>query len=109
VDISIRENADPTTLIVVFVVEPENQDELIQVLKDGVETVMSKEAGCLGASFLKSKDGRRVISYAQWRSAKDIEAGPDRKNPEVAAYFERVKALARFEPIVCAVSYVHCA
>jgi quinol monooxygenase YgiN len=106
-DPSIRMNGDLATLIVIFAVEPDNQEKLIQVLKDGIETVMSEQAGCVAATFLKSKDGRRVISYAQWRSAKDLEAGPDRSDPEVGKYFERVKALAKFDPIVCDVAYVH--
>ncbi len=106
-DLSIRMNGEVATLIVIFAVEPENQEKLIQVLKDGIETVMSERAGCVAATFLKSKDGRRVISYAQWRSAKDIERGPDRSDPKVSEYFKRVKTLAQFEPIVCEVSYVH--
>jgi len=107
VDLTISKSADIATLIVVFAVEPENQEMLIQVLKDGIKTVMSERAGCIAATFLKSKDGRRVISYAQWRSVKDVEAGPDRSDPEVEEYFQRVKTLAHFEPLLCDVAYVH--
>ncbi|WP_394824970.1 antibiotic biosynthesis monooxygenase family protein [Pendulispora albinea] len=106
-DTSILLRSDIATLVVVFTVEPENQEKLIQILEGGIETVMSKQAGCISATFLKSKDGRRVISYAQWRSGKDLEAGADRSQPQVAAYFESVKALAKLEPILCDVVSVH--
>lgn len=43
--------------------------------------LMSKQPGYISASFHKSKDGRRVINYAQWRSPKDIEAF--RSKPEI--------------------------
>jgi quinol monooxygenase YgiN len=104
-EISIRANSEVATLINVFTVEPENQQNLIQLLKEGTETLMSKLPGYISASLHKSKDGRRVINYAQWRSAEDIEAM--RTNPEVGTYFQRVKALAQFEATVCEVSNVH--
>jgi quinol monooxygenase YgiN len=104
-EITIRANDDVVTLINVFVVEPENQEKLIQILKEGTETMFSKLPGYISASFHKSKDGRRVVNYGQWRSAKDIEAF--RTQPEIGAYFQRVKALAQFEAIVCEPSYVH--
>jgi hypothetical protein len=78
---------------------------LIQVLREGTETLMSKQPGYIAASFHKSRDGRRVVNYAQWRSPKDIEAF--RTRPEIGEYFRRVRDLAQFEPIVCEVSYVH--
>lgn len=72
--IGIRPNSEIATLINVFVVEPNNQEKLIQALKEGAETLMSKQPCYISASFHKSQDGRRVINYAQWRSPKDIEA-----------------------------------
>jgi len=103
--ITIRANGEITTLINVFVVEPEDQEKLIQVLKEGTEMLFSKQPGYISASFHKSKDGRRVVNYGQWRSPKDIEAF--RNKPEIGEYFKRVKALAQFEAIVCQASYVH--
>ena len=102
---SISPNRELVTLINVFVVEPGNQEKLIEILKEGTEKLFSRQPGYISASFHKSKDGRRVINYGQWRSPKDIEAY--RSKPEIGEYFKRVRELAQFESMVCDVSYVH--
>jgi len=103
--IEIEPNRQVATLVNVFVVEPGNQERLIEILREGTETLMSEQPGYIAASFHRSKDGRRVVTYAQWRSPKDIEAL--RTRPEIGEYFKRVRGLAQSEPIVCEVSYVH--
>jgi quinol monooxygenase YgiN len=104
-EITISSNREVATLINIFVVEPDNQDKLIQVLKEGTEALFSKQPGYISASFHKSMDGRRVVNYGQWRSPKDIDAF--RSKPEISEYFKRVKELAQFESMVCDVSYVN--
>ena len=104
-EITISPNRDVATLINVFVVEPDNQDKLIEVLKEGTEALFSKQPGYISASFHKSMDGRRVVNYGQWRSPKDIDAF--RSKPEIGEYFKRVRELAQFELMVCDVSYVN--
>jgi len=93
------------TRINVFAVDPENQQTLVAVLKEGTEALMSKRAGYISASIHVSKDGRRVINYSQWKSVKDIEAM--RQDPGVGPYMKRVADLGTFEAIACEVSYVH--
>jgi hypothetical protein len=73
-EMTIRANSGVMTLINVFAVDPENQQKLVAVLKEGTEALMSKRAGYISASIHVSKDGRRVINYSRWRSVKDIEA-----------------------------------
>jgi heme-degrading monooxygenase HmoA len=102
---SIRPDTGVTTLVNVLVVEPEDQEKLIQVLKEGTEALFSKEPGYISASFHKSKDGRKVINYAQWKSSKDIEAF--RTKREIGEYFKRVREVAEYDTMVCDVSYVH--
>jgi quinol monooxygenase YgiN len=104
-EVTIRANSGVMTLINVFDVDPENQQKLIELLKEGTESVMSNRTGYISASFHISKDGRRVVNYSQWRSVKDIEAM--RQNSDVGSYMQRVAALAKFEAIACEVSYVH--
>jgi quinol monooxygenase YgiN len=104
-DITIRETAGVVTLVNIFTVEPENQERLVQLLIEGTETTFSKLPGYISASFHKSKDGRRVVNYGQWRSPEDIAAF--RNDPAIGAYFGKVKALATFEAIVCEPTYVH--
>jgi len=104
-EISIRPNSDIVTLINIFTVEPSNQERLLQLLTEGTETMMSRQPGYISASFHKSKDARKVINYAQWKSIKDIEAF--RTKREIGEYFKRVKEVAEYETVVCDVSYVH--
>jgi quinol monooxygenase YgiN len=103
--IIISPSREVVTLINVFAVEPEHQRDLIDLLKEGTEDWMSRMPGYVSASAHKSKDGRRVINYSQWRSVPDIEAM--RQNPDVQPYLQRVAALAKFEAIICDVSYLH--
>lgn len=77
----------------------------MQVLREGTETLFSKQSGHIGASFHKSGDNRRVINYGQGGSPRDIEAF--RGKLEIGEYFKRVRELAQFESFVCEVSYVH--
>jgi hypothetical protein len=102
---TIRANSGMMTLINVFTVDPENQQKLVAVLKEGTDTLMSRRDGYVAASIHVSKDGRRVINYSQWKSVKDIEGM--RQHPDVAPYMKRVAALGTFEAIGCEVSYVH--
>jgi quinol monooxygenase YgiN len=104
-EIAIRADNEIVTLINVFVVEPDNQEKLMRLLEEGTETLFSRQPGYIAASFHRSKDGRRVVNYGQWRSAQDIEAF--RGKPEIGEYFKRVRELAQFESVVCEVSYVH--
>ena len=104
-EIAIRADSEIVTLINVFVVEPDNQEKLMRLLEEGTETLFSRQPGYIAASFHRSRDGRRVVNYGQWRSAQDIEAF--RGKPEIGEYFERVRELAQFESVVCEVSYVH--
>jgi quinol monooxygenase YgiN len=104
-EMTIRANSGVMTLINVFAVDPENQQRLVAVLKEGTEALMSKRAGYISASIHASKDGRRVVNYSQWRSVKDIEAM--RQHPDVGPYMKRVAGLGTFEAIACEVSFVH--
>jgi heme-degrading monooxygenase HmoA len=94
-----------TTLVNILVVEPDNQQKLVELLKSATEGLFSTFAGWISTSLLASRDGKRVVIYSQWRSNRDIEAF--RKNPDVGPYFQRITALAKFESFECDVSYVN--
>ena len=102
---TIRIDDGFATLLNIFTVEPENRQKLVRMLQDSTETMMSKMAGWVSTSFLEGKDGRRVIIYSQWKSLKDIEAM--RQNPDMGPYLQRIAEIARFEAVLCDVSYVH--
>jgi len=104
-DLAIRKNDQSVSLVSVFTVEPQNQEKLVRFLEDGTETLLSKQPGYIGTSLLKSVDGRRVVLYSQWRSAKDVEAY--RAKPDIAEAFKQLMPLATFDTTISEVAYVH--
>lgn len=89
------------TLINVFTVAPRSQDRLVAVLTEATEKSMRHQPGFISASIHRSRDGSRVVNYAQWRSSEDFEAM--RSNPEAAAHMQAASVLATFDPIACEV------
>ena len=98
---TIRAGSDIITLVNVFTVEPDNQQKLVQLLKEGTDAFFSKQPGFISSSVHASKEGGRAINYSQWRSAQDIENF--RKDPKFAPYVQRLAAIARAETILCEV------
>ncbi len=90
------------TLINVFTVDPENQQQLIDVLAEAT-TAMTRQPGFISANLHRSADGRRVVNYAQWRSQDDFDAM--QANPEAGTHMRQAAQLATFDPIVCDVVF----
>jgi len=61
-------DSDLATVIVSFIVESENQQNLIDVIKKNSEEVMKKKDGFVSAAIHRSFDGKQVINYGQWKS-----------------------------------------
>ena len=71
---TIAKNNDVITVIIIFAVEPERQQELINIIVEFVETEVKHQPGFVSSSIHKSLDGVRVMNYAQWQSREDYEA-----------------------------------
>jgi len=95
--------AGVTTLVNVFTVEPDNQPKVLALLQEGIETLFSKMPGWISTNLLKSRDGRQVAVYSQWRDDKDIDAF--RLDPRMKPYLQIFGALAKHETFTCDVSY----
>ena len=65
-------NNEITTVIVIFSVESERQQELIDAIAEFVETV-KQQPGFVSANIHKSIDGTKVANYAQWQSQADYQ------------------------------------
>ena len=100
---TIAVTKDVTTLINVLTVEPENQQKLIDLLRESTVGVISKLDGWISTSFIAGKDGRQVVIYSQWRDLASVQAM--QANPEMVAYFPKVAALATFNSVVGDVVY----
>jgi heme-degrading monooxygenase HmoA len=105
IDTTIQQGDGVMTLINVFTVEPEHQQELLDLLAEATEQVMAALPGFVSANLHRSADGTRVVNYAQWRSLEDFTAMQQDENARV--HIARAAQLASFEPIICQVAYVH--
>jgi quinol monooxygenase YgiN len=84
------------TLINVFTVEPDNQQQLLDLLARAIETSVRHAPGFISSSLHRGLDGKKVTMYAQWRSAEDYQAMRD--DPAPLPYLQQALAIARFEP-----------
>lgn len=99
---TIEPNTKLTTLVNIFTVAPEDCDRLALLLKEGTDAWICKIPGFISSTLHVSRDKQRIVIYGQWRSVEAIAAM--RQSPEMAAYFERIKAMAKMEAITCDVS-----
>lgn len=90
------------TLINVFSVAPDKQNELVSLLVEATEKTMKHAPGFVSANIHRSFDGKKVVNYAQWESMAAFEAM--RKDPAAAAHMKAAAGLAQFEPILCEVA-----
>ena len=101
---TIRAGAEIFTLINVFSVAPDQQQELANVLIEATEQTIRHLPGFISANIHTSLDGRHVVNYAQWRSRDAFEAML--RHPEARPHMARAGALASFDPILCRVAHV---
>ena len=95
--ISHQAMSDKTvTLINVFTVRPERQQELIELLTRATEESVRHAPGFMSARLHRSLDGTKVTMYAQWRSNADYQAM--RTDPTPLHYLTRALEIATFEP-----------
>jgi quinol monooxygenase YgiN len=71
---TIATDRDVVTLVNVFSVSPERQQQLAELLIEATRAVMNQLPGFVSANIHRSLDGTRVVNYAQWRSVEDFEA-----------------------------------
>jgi quinol monooxygenase YgiN len=101
---TIRAGAEIFTLVNVFSVAPDRQQELANVLIEATEHTMRHLPGFISANIHTSFDGRHVVNYAQWRSRDAFESML--RNPDARPHMTRAAALASFDPILCEVAHV---
>src|SRR5436189_5241834 len=101
---TIRAGAGIFTLINVFSVVPDQQQELANLLIEATEHTMRHLPGFISANIHTSFDSRHVVNYAQWRSRDALERMLG--NQDARPHMARPAAIASFDPILYAVAYV---
>jgi quinol monooxygenase YgiN len=98
--------APVATLINVFVVAPERQRELVELLERVTQESMRHVAGFVSANIHASSDGTRVINYAQWESPEAFQAML--ADPDAQVHMREAAEIAEsFDPHLYTVSSVH--
>ena len=104
--IEIRPGKGVTILVSVFTVPPENEEKLVELIEEGTLSIFSKQPGFISESVHRSIDAKRLVLYGQWESLEHIEAF--RKKPEIGEYFQKIRALATAESVICNdIPFVH--
>ncbi len=85
----------------VFDVDPERQQALIELLKEGTEEVIRHRPGFVSLTLYASADGARVVNVAEWRSGGDIAA--TREDPAAQDYAKRTARIATAAASLCSV------
>ncbi|HEY7416023.1 MAG TPA: antibiotic biosynthesis monooxygenase family protein [Ktedonobacteraceae bacterium] len=81
------------TLINVFTVEPEKQQQLLDTLVEATDRVIRHLPGFISANFHKSIDGVRVTNYAQWEDEAALQAML--RNPEAMEHIKICQQVAK--------------
>jgi heme-degrading monooxygenase HmoA len=103
---TISTDAPGVTLINIFTVAPERQDELVAALDRATAEVFVDLPGFRSANIHASVDGVRVANYAQWASEDAFKAMLERA--DVRAHMKEIMTIAdAFEPRLFTVRAVH--
>lgn len=102
---TISADQDLATLINVFTVDPDKQQQLLDLLSEATEQVIRHRPGFISANMHASLDGTRVVNYAQWRTREDLEAML--ADAEAAEHITAIQELATAEPNLYRVASVH--
>jgi len=95
----------PVTLINILSVEPQNQQQLVDLLQENTEAVIKTLNGWMATNLIASADGKQVVIHSQWEALTDIEAM--RCDPRMVAYFPKISQLASLSSIAGAVVLSH--
>ncbi len=99
----ISREGNLVTLINVFETKPEQQQELIDQWIRFVDSVKG-EPGMIGTALHRSKDGTRVVNYAQWRSEEDWDRFVKKYREQMAT---RRSLTERVDPHLYEVVYLY--
>ena len=86
---TISTNNEVATVIVIFNVNPEKQQELLDNSAEFVK-IVKQQPGFVSSNLHKSLDGLKVANYAQWETTEDFENFIN--NPEVKQKASKIKA-----------------
>ncbi|EME57648.1 antibiotic biosynthesis monooxygenase family protein [Amycolatopsis decaplanina DSM 44594] len=90
-------------MVNVFTVNEKDQQPLLKILSGVTEGIIKSLPGFISANFHLSKDGTKVVNYAQWRSEEDFRAM--HRHPDLQDHIHQCRRLASIEQVHCRVAY----
>lgn len=93
---TVSTESKPVTLINMFPVRPEQQQEFIEVMIQTAEETARHQPGFISAHLYRSLDGKLVANYVQWRSKEDLDRM--RQSPEMQKHVEAIHKITRGNP-----------
>jgi heme-degrading monooxygenase HmoA len=95
---NLSTDLSPVTLVNILTVQPADQPELLALLQDTTEKILSTLSGWNSTCLIASDDKQRIIVFSRWESIADINAM--RRHPKMTACFPRLAALASFDSFI---------
>ena len=102
---TISTDTPVVTLVNVFTVDPERQEELLAMLEQATEEVIRHLPGFVSANFHRGLDGTKVLNYAQWESREAFEAMF--RDPVAREHLEATGRLSTSSPALYELRSVH--
>ncbi len=68
--------ANPNLLTVINIMKPDsnNKDNVLTLLKEGINETMRKQHGYISSNVHSSLDNEYIINYSQWKTGEDLQA-----------------------------------
>jgi heme-degrading monooxygenase HmoA len=105
--VSIGAGDGVVTLINVFTVDPDRQQQLVDLWQQATEETMRHQPGFISATIHRSFDGTKVVNYAQWESREAFAAMF--RDPGASVHLTRLAEIGTPAPVLCDVVSVHLA
>src|SRR5581483_1324641 len=86
------------TLINIFQVEPEKQQQLIDIMIRTADQTVRYLPGFISAHLYRGLDGTRVANYVQWRSKEDLDRM--RETPEMKKHIDEIHTITSGNPLL---------
>jgi quinol monooxygenase YgiN len=87
-----------TTLLVSLTVDPANQSQVLETLRDNIHTVIRTLEGWIATDLIATADKTQIVIHSQWRDAAAVKAM--QADPRMVAYYPKLAALASIEAIM---------
>ena len=87
-----------TTLLISLTIDPANQSQVLDMLRDNIHTVIRTLDGWIATNLIATTDGSRIVIHSQWRD--DAAIAAMRADPRMVAYYPKLAAFATIAPIM---------